>query len=119
MTYFMFYSPKMSIYSEFDSHKFKFLNAQSRVPFLSVRQTLCDDVLHILNFGALIIHFIRLETWFYANNIFKYDFFYVYSPQMSLYFEFGSHKFKFLKAPSPCFIFKSTGQFYMIVYCIF
>ena len=37
--------------------------------------SLSDDVLHIMNFGAPIVHFIRLETWFYANGSFEYDLF--------------------------------------------
>ena len=32
------------------------------------------------------------------------------SPQKSLYFEFGSLEFQFLKAPSPCAIFIGTGH---------
>ena len=33
------------------------------------------------------------------------------SPQKSLYSEFGSRQFQFLKAPSPCAFFISTANF--------
>ena len=61
------------------------------------------------------------------------------SPKKSLYYEFGSHEFQFLKAPSTCAIFISEfvseefqflkapspcailigmGHLYLMVYCI-
>jgi len=40
--------------------------------------SLSDGVLHIMNFGAPIVHCIWLETWFYVNITYKYDRFCVF-----------------------------------------
>ena len=40
------------------------------------------------------------------------------SPKKSLYSEFGSRKFEFLKVPSLCAIFIGKGHLYLMVYCI-
>ena len=78
MTDFVFSSPQKSLFSEFGSRKFKFLKAPSPcATFYLYGPTLWDGVLPIMNFGAPIAHFIRLETWFYANSTFKYETFYV------------------------------------------
>ena len=60
MSDFVFSSRQKSLYSEFGSREFNFLKPPVFVPFLS------EGVLYIMNFGALIVHFIRLEKWFYA-----------------------------------------------------
>ena len=80
--------------------------------------SLSDGVLHIMNFGAPIVHCIGLETWFYVNITLDMTDFVFSSPQKSLYSEFGSREFQFLKAPSPCAIFIGTGHHYLMVYCI-
>ena len=86
--------------------------------FYQYGPTLSDGLLHIINFCAPIVHFIKLETWFYANSLFKYDLFCFYSPQMSLLSVFGSREVKILKAPSLCYFYQyrsylSDGVFHI------
>ena len=80
--------------------------------------SLSDDVLHIMNFGAPIVYCIGLETWFMLISHLNMTDFVFFSPQKSLYSEFGSREFQFLKAPSPCAIFIGTGHLFLMVYCI-
>ena len=67
--------------------------------------SLSDGVLPIMIFGAPVIHCIGLETWFYVISHLNLTDFVFFNPQKSLYSEFGSRKFQFLKASSPCAIF--------------
>ena len=74
MTDFVFSSPQKSLYSEFGSREFQFLKAPSPCAiFISTGHLYPDGVLHIMNFGAPIVHCIGLETWFYVNSTFIYD----------------------------------------------
>ena len=85
MTDFVFSSPQKRIYSEFGSHEFQILKAPSPCAFFigtghfyRYGPSLSDGVLHIMSFGAPIVHCIGLETWFYVNITFKYDRFCVF-----------------------------------------
>ena len=86
--------------------------------FYRYRPSLSDNELHIMNFGAPIVHYIGLGTWFYVHITFKMTDLLFSSPQKSLYSEFGYREFQFLKAPSLCAIFNGKGHFYLMVYCI-
>ena len=74
MTDFVFSSPQKSLYSEFGSREFQFLKALSPCAiFIGTGHLYPDGVLHIMNFGAPIVHCIDLETCFYVDITFKYD----------------------------------------------
>ena len=62
--------------------------------------SLSDGVLQIMNFSVPIVYCIGLETLFFVNITFKMTDFGFSSPQKSLYSEFGSREFQFLKAQS-------------------
>ena len=83
---FIFYSPKESLFWIWLSRVPIFEGPKPVCHFYRYGPSLSDGVLHIINFGAPIIHCIGLETWFYVDNTFKYDKFCVfYSPNESLF----------------------------------
>jgi len=86
--------------------------------FYQYGPTLSDGVLHIMNFCAPIVHFIRLETWFYSNSTFKFHFlllFLVPKWVCLLNLALASSNFEETR---PCAISISTGHFYLMVYFI-
>ena len=96
MIYFVFYSPQMCLFSVFASREFKFLKAQS--PFAI---SISKGQLYLMEFCILRflvpLQFILIgqKCGFNSNTTFLYDFFVFYSPEMSLFSEFGSCQFKF------------------------
>ena len=55
-----------------------FEGPKSACHFYQYGPTLPDGLLHIMNFGAPMVHCIRLEMWFFVNSTFKYDKFCVF-----------------------------------------
>ena len=119
MIRFVFFSPQMSLFSEFAFCEFKFWRPKVCVPFLSAGPTFTDGVLHIMNFGAHIVHFFRLKTWFYANSLFKYDSFCIcLVPKWVCFLNLALASSNFWRPNNWCAISISTGHFYLMVYCI-
>ena len=76
---FVFSNPQKSLYFEFGSPEFQvFEGPKSVFHFYLYGPSLSDDVLHIINFGAQIVHCIGLETWFHVYITSKYGIFCVF-----------------------------------------
>ena len=74
MTDFVFSNPQKSLFSEFGSPEFQvFEGPKSVCHFYRYGPSLSDGVLHIMIFGATMVHCIGLKTWFYVNITFRYD----------------------------------------------
>ena len=119
MTDFVFSNPQKSLYSEFGSREFQFLKAPSLCAIF-----IGTGHLYLLVYCILCIlvpqQFIVLgqKRGFMLKSHLNMTDFVFSNPQKSLYSEFGSREFQFLKTPRLCPIFIGTSQPYLLVYCI-
>ena len=116
-------NPQMSLFLNLAPASSNFKGPIFVCHFYQYRPFLSDSVLHIMNFGAPIVNFIRLETWFYANTTSKYDFLFLfYSPQMCIFSEFSSCISNFEGPNSVCYFYQngptlSDGLLHIMNFC--
>ena len=114
---FVFYSPKELLFWIWLSRVPIFEGPMSVCPFHQHGPTSSSGVLLFMHFGTPKVHFIRLEACFLLMAHWIMTKFLFLIAKKSFYSEFGFCEFQFLKVPSLCALFISTGQHHRVVYC--
>ena len=92
---FVFYSQKEILFWIWILRIQIFESPKSVCSFHRHGPNLLSGVLRVINFGTPKLHLIRLEAWFFANGILKYNTVFVFYSPKEPFSEFGSREFQF------------------------